>query len=737
MPERTSWLARLKPRKKVPVRLQMNQYECGPSCLHMILAYYGYEADFSKLKERFTSIGHGRDGSSMLKMKEVSETYQLTCMAKKATPEQLDNGFLPIILFWEHKHFVVLEQISKRKMYTIIDPSLGRQVLSKEEFSDKYSGVFLFASPGEEFHPGKEKKYNKLEFFTKIINNNKRYFLLAVSLALVLQLVAVAVPVFMQMSVDAALESGQYSFVTVIIAGMLLLTVLQLSFGYFKEICIVKLQELLDSQITNGFVAHMLRLPYKFFEVRSRGDLMLRLNSNVTIRELMSQKFISTVIHLLLVVVTFSYIFIQSKLVAAGLLMMGTLQICVFLGTRSKFKKLTQTQVVAQSMAGSFMTEALEGMSTIKALSIEDTIGTKWKQLFRLQLKAVKDKSFYQAKINTMNNAFNLLTPLLVLATGIYLVIHNSITIGMLFAFQSLAMSFIGPLNALALMLNDFVMADTLLDRIYDVMHEKADTPDHAKPQRQIAKLEGNIRIEGVSFQYTDYSGYALHHIDVDIEAGQRVALVGKSGSGKSTLANLLVGLYMPTTGAIYFDGWKITELDRKSLRQKIGIVLQDNFVFNRTIYDNITMHAPAATIEDVQWAAHMAEIAVDIEKMPMKYNTLITESGTNLSGGQKQRMALARALVNRPNILLLDEATSALDTVTETRIGDNLRSLNCTQIIIAHRLSTIIASDIIYVLDEGMIVDAGSHEELMSRCHHYRQLVASQLADHRTHQRV
>ncbi|WP_339190153.1 peptidase domain-containing ABC transporter [Paenibacillus sp. FSL R5-0490] len=729
MPERPVFRLRRKRQRKIPVKLQMNQYDCGPSCLHMLLAYHGYEADFTDLRERFAMLGNGRDGSSMLKMKEVAQTYHLKGIAKKAPVESLNNDFLPVICFWEDNHFVVLERIKTSGHFIIVDPALGRLVISTQEFAEKYSGIFLLVYPDEGFVPLSEKKISKVAYFKDLIRSNKKYFGWTVLLALGLQLVSVAFPFLMQVSIDAATNGEGYSLFPVLITSIVLLTLFQIGFSYMKDMCIVRLQELLDSQLTTNFVSHMLKLPYQYFEIRSRGDLMLRINSNTTIREILSQKMISTLINLFLIVVTFTYIVIQSRLIAFTLLGVGLVQILVFVYTRSRFKKLTQTQIVAQSLAGSFMTEVLEGISTIKSLGIEERTGEKWRALFMRQLATVKEKAIFQTRVNTVTNTLSFMTPMLILLVGLYQIMQGNMTLGMLVSFQSLAALFLGPLNSLALMLNEFVMADALLDRIYDVIQaEESNKFKKKTPTLRDVKLNGDITIDQVSFRYTDYGEDVLKNINITIKAGQRVALVGKSGSGKSTLAKLLVGLYTPTQGNIYFDGVVVEELEQQDIRSQISIVLQDNFVFNNTVYDNIRLHAEGSTLEDVMFAAKLADIHDDIEKMPMKYNTLISEAGSNLSGGQKQRVALARALVSRPKVLLLDEATSALDTVTEATIAHNLNMLKCTQIIIAHRLSTIRSADTIYVLDQGVLVDAGTHDELIGRCKSYNDLVCEQL---------
>lgn len=402
-----------------------------------------------------------------------------------------------------------------------------------------------------------------MAYFKDLIRSNKKYFGWTVLLALGLQLVSVAFPFLMQVSIDAATSGEGYSLFPVLITSIVLLTLFQIGFSYMKDMCIVRLQELLDSQLTTNFVSHMLKLPYQYFEIRSRGDLMLRINSNTTIREILSQKMISTLINLFLIVVTFTYIVIQSRLIAFTLLGVGLVQILVFVYTRSRFKKLTQTQIVAQSLAGSFMTEVLEGISTIKSLGIEERTGEKWRALFMRQLATVKEKAIFQTRVNTVTNTLSFMTPMLILLVGLYQIMQGNMTLGMLVSFQSLAALFLGPLNSLALMLNEFVMADAPLDRIYDVIQaEESNKFKKKTPTLRDVKLNGDITIDQVSFRYTDYGEDVLKNINITIKAGQRVALVGKSGSGKSTLAKLLVGLYTPTQGNIYFDGVVVEELE-------------------------------------------------------------------------------------------------------------------------------------------------------------------------------
>jgi ABC-type bacteriocin/lantibiotic exporter with double-glycine peptidase domain len=294
-------------------------------------------------------------------------------------------------------------------------------------------------------------------------------------------------------------------------------------------------------------------------------------------------------------------------------------------------------------------------------------------------------------------------------------------------ALVTLATSFLAPLSALVESGQQLQVVRSHLERVADVMEAE---PEQA-PQNvvQPPRLSGHLRLQDVSFQYDPHSAVILHDINVAIRPAQKVAIVGRTGSGKTTLGMLLLGLYLPTSGDIFYDHVPLCTLDYQSVRAQFGVVTQGSTIFSGTIRENITLNHPAMPMEQVIHAAQAAALHEDILSMPMEYETFVAEGGTALSGGQRQRLALARALANNPVVLLLDEATSALDVVTEQAVEHNLRTLRCTQIIIAHRLSTIRHADLILVLDQGTILERGTHAELLRQQGYYAQLIQSQLA--------
>jgi ABC-type bacteriocin/lantibiotic exporter with double-glycine peptidase domain len=294
-------------------------------------------------------------------------------------------------------------------------------------------------------------------------------------------------------------------------------------------------------------------------------------------------------------------------------------------------------------------------------------------------------------------------------------------------ALNALAGAILSPLGSLVLSSQQLQLVHSHLERVADVV--EAEPEQDVQAVRQPPRLVGHIKLEHVSFRYDPNSALVLKDINLEIKPGQKVAIVGRTGSGKSTLGNLLLGLFIPTEGEIFYDKQPLRSLNYQAVRSQFGVVMQEASIFSGSIRENIALNNPAMNMEQVIKATRLAAIHDDIMAMPMEYETFVSEGGSALSGGQRQRLALARALANNPAIILLDEATSSLDVVTERMVERNMSRLSCTQIIIAHRLSTIRNADVILVLHNGEIVERGTHMELLRRDGYYARLIQSQMA--------
>jgi ABC-type bacteriocin/lantibiotic exporter with double-glycine peptidase domain len=380
-------------------------------------------------------------------------------------------------------------------------------------------------------------------------------------------------------------------------------------------------------------------------------------------------------------------------------------------------------QVEAKSQSYTF--ELLAGIETLKAAGAEERAAEHWERLFIDQVNVALRRGRLEASVTAVMATFQLAAPLAILVYGGFQVLNGSLSLGIMLAAAALAAGFLEPLATLI----DTGLKLQLLRSYMERINEVLDAPREQEGQEVVTapRLSGRIRAERVSFSYGPLAPLVVKNVSLKVKPGQQLGIVGRTGSGKSTLAHLLLGLYPPTSGRILFDGRDLAQLDLRSVRRQIGIVTQRPYLFGASIRQNIALSNPAMPLEEVVEAAKLACIHDEIIAMPMGYDTRLVDGGASLSGGQQQRIALARALAHRPTILLLDEATSDLDGVTERTVHRALSELGCTRIVIAHRMSTIVDADHILVMEDGRIVQHGTHDELMDLPGPYRQQVAAQ----------
>jgi ABC-type bacteriocin/lantibiotic exporter with double-glycine peptidase domain len=475
-----------------------------------------------------------------------------------------------------------------------------------------------------------------------------------------------------------------------------------------------------------GFVEHLLALPYSFFQQRSSGDLLARVASTTWLREILSNQLLSTVLDSGLVVFYLVILLWQSPPFGLLTLVIGLLQVLLLLASNRPISNLARRELAAFGKSQGYLVEALVGIATLKASGAEHRAFDRWSNLFFDQLNISLRQNYVSATMTTILTALRSLAQLALLWVGAVQVLNGSITLGTMVALNALAGAFFAPLASLVSSGQQFQLVAANLDRISDVTEAE---PEQQGQEVQLPpRLTGHIQLEHVSFRYAPDAPEVLRQLDLTVEAGQRVAIVGPSGSGKSTLGKLLLGLCVPTEGTIFYDGIPLQRLNCQEVRRQFGVVLQESILFSGSILSNITLSNPTMSKEQVVEAAQIAAIHEDIMSMPMGYDTFVSEGGSALSGGQRQRLAIARAIAQKPTILLLDEATSHLDVVTEQRVAQNLQTLACTQVIIAHRLSTIRNADMILVLDQGIVVEKGSHHELLQRDGYYARLMHQQL---------
>jgi len=694
-------------RKKVPYITQTQKTECGLCCVCMINRFY---KNYITMEELRRKLEIGRDGSSFQQLVELLKGYNFTVKSYRIPADELKQITLPAILFWNNNHFVVLEAIQKRK-YIIVDPAVGRIKVDVNEFEKKYTGYAVSPYPNENFY-GTHKRTYSIKYILPYIFQHKRLYIAIVGISLLVYLFTLALPILIQKVVDSILTLNKLRDYRTFFSVILVLSIMYCLTNYGKNVLLIKLRSNLDRSLNTNIFSHLLKLPYKFFSVRSSGDIIYTLNSTLNIREMFANRFISAVIDMGMAIAIVIYIFSLSKIIGIAAIILFAINIIVVAITRPVLSDSSRSIITSQSSAQGIQMETVYGMLGVKMSAIEDDILYSWKNAYENYYQKYVENEKVSNYILSINSFLLFLSPTILLLVGIMLINNGLLSVGGLIAIYSLGNTFFTMSSSVTDLWTGFINSNIIFDRLADIIMNE----EERVLNKENDVIHGKISLKNVSFSYTKNSEHVLKNIDLEIAKGMKVAIVGKSGSGKSTLAKLLVGLFEPTEGKIFFDNIDFNNMNKKTVRKQIGIVPQDITLFNKSIYENIVMNRSNLNVDDVKKACNIAHIAEEIEAMPMQYYTEISEMGLNLSGGQRQRIALARAIIGNPKILLLDEATSSLDNINERNVSEKIREMGTTQIIIAHRLSTIIDADMIIVVEDGRIVEKGTHDELIRK---------------------
>lgn len=706
--------------QRIPLVRQLSATDCGAAALAMALAYHGKQVPLAELRQ---SLGVGRNGTSAAALLRTGRLYGLRGRGVRA--EVSDLAALPpgSILFWEFSHYVVLDGAAGN-IVNIVDPAGGRRKVPIEKFRRAFTGVALIFEPSEEFTPGKAKPERAWGLIKQVF---ERKGLLAriLSISAIIQILSAAMPLLTGVLIDRVVPRRDYSLLLILAAAYLVFQVFYTLAGFIRAHLLLYLQTHVEASFTLRFLDHLIELPYSFFQQRTAGDLMMRLGSNSSIKEILTSTTLSTLMDGFMVslyLVLLMLVNVPLTLLVMAIAAMRTLLVVLM---RHKQRELLAENLENTARSQTYQVEMLSGMETLKAMGLEHRAAENWSNLFVDGLNISVQRGKLDAIFSALQSGLMTASTLAVMFYGTYLVLQGTFTLGTMMAFSALAASFFGPLTNLISAGVQFQMLESYLERINDVVNT---APEQIPGTVVFAgQLGGGITLENISFRYAKSDPLTLEHISADVKPGTRVALAGRTGSGKSTLARLMAGLYEPSSGRILFDGRDLKTLDLRSVRSQLGIVTQDTQLFGGTVRQNIALADPQMGLDRVIQAAKLACIHDDIIAMPMGYETILADRGLSLSGGQRQRLALARALSCRPAILVLDEATSHLDAVTEKLVNDNLASLSCTRVVIAHRLSTIRDADLILILEGGKVVVQGTHEELLGAGSKYAELLGAQ----------
>lgn len=709
-------------KKKLPVTRQMTSSECGAACLCMILRYFGRKVSVFECRKE---MGTESSGVSALDIKQTAQKFDLKVTAYTIDQDHLHFVNLPVIIHWKFNHFVILEKYSAKEI-EISDPAIGRYSVTREEFRNSFTGVVMTFEPDAEFDGAtKHLSFKGYKYLSAYLKNHSSLILQILASSIIIQTLGLILPFSTKIAVDSILPLESHKLLTVFGMAMVMLLLGQIISSYLRSINAAYLQTRMDSQMMRDLFEHLLSLPLKFFHQRSSGDLIMRMGSTSVIREILTSQTLSIILDGTLACFYLIVIFYFSPILGIAALIIGSIQVGIYLLTADKLQMLIQSEILAQSKSQSYLVESLSRVEFLKAAGKESYVNAEWSALLSRQLGVVLDKAKLSVILDSATASIRILSPLILLWIGIYLVIGQRISLGTMLALNVSVLAFLNPLSSLVSSLQRLHLVGTHLERIEDVF--EAETEQDVLTVNNPPALTGRIEVINVDFSYSPDGVNTLNNINLIIEPGQKIAIVGDTGSGKSTLGKLILGLYPLTNGEIRYDNFSLCKLNYQKLRNQIGVVLQEPLLFSGSIRKNIAFGNPNISFDEIIRAAEKANIHNEIMNMPMGYETLIAEGNAGLSGGQSQRVALARAILMNPPILLLDEATSHLDVITESIIDENLSKMNCTRIVIAHRLSTIINSDFIYVLSNGFIIERGTHENLLKEGGHYSKLIEIQ----------
>ncbi|MFZ4202154.1 peptidase domain-containing ABC transporter [Lysinibacillus sp. NPDC056220] len=710
---------------------QHDQKDCGIACLSTISKQYGLKIPISKLRE---VAGTDKQGTNVLGLIKAAEELGFTAKAVKGDAKALFQEFpLPAIahcvIDGKLLHYVVIHKITQKEVI-IADPAKGIVKYTPEEFLQIWTGVLVLLVPSIKFERGDETQ-GLFARFVHLLKPQKWLFFQIFICSILYTLLGIAGAFYFQLLIDDILVFNLEKSLHIISLGVLLLYTFQIILDAFRNYLLLHISQKFDISLILNYYSHVINLPMNFFSTRKVGEIISRIMDASKVREALSGATLTIVLDTMMVIVGAVILYTQSAFLFGITLVMVPVYILIVWLFKKTYENINRREMEENAQLNAYLVESLNGVETIKAYNAEKATKDELEKRFIKFLKSIFKHGLIDNYQNSLKNYLGLVSGTVILWVGSYQVLRGNMTAGQLIAFNALLAYFLTPLQNLVNlqpMLQSAIVASQRLGEILDLETEE----EKHKGKRMVPQhLKGDIDIRNVDFRYGTRS-LILKDMNLSIGQGEKVAFVGESGSGKTTLAKLLLNFYQPEKGEILINGNNIQDLDFHKLREKIAYVSQESFFFSGTIEENLSLGTDNdVTLEDIVSAAKIAKAHDFINTLPLRYSTVLEENASNLSGGQRQRLSITRAILKRPDILILDEATSNLDSITEKAISETIDDYcsGITTIIIAHRLSTIKKCDKICVIEQGQIIELGTHEELLNSKGRYYELWRNQIA--------